>query len=691
MTKWRKRSAAIMAAVMLVLPMLEGKALASGKAGNLTEAKAREMAEALISDNYGASGVQYAIRDHGQVVLSGGIGVDAAGKQGPVSKDTVFGVGSISKMYVTAATMMLSDAGKVDIDRPLTDYIPEFKMADERYKKITPRMLMNHSAGLYGSHYKNTMLFADNDTENHDTLLQNLRTEKLKSNPGEYSVYANDGFQLLELLVERVSKMSYSEFLARYISTPLGLTLTKTPLDEFDRSQLAAARFPGLQGDLPAENANVIGAGGIYSTAEELTLFSEILTGERPELLSKAAATAMQNPEYRRGVWVKDESNTLGYGLGWDAVKLSPFGEYGINAVTKGGDTILYHSALIALPEEDISIGLLTSGGSSLTNTTAATNILLSYLKDKGEIANVHPDKIFEAPVGKEMPDSFKAYSGLYGTVGSTLHLTIDNGQFNLPALMDGLIPEQTYVYTGEGEFTGKDGSTIISFDDQTNGHTYIRVKSVLQFPGIGQSDMIYYEYEKLNPSPVAGTVADAWKVRNGKTYYAVDEKINSLFYLSLPVLTKKITFDEQVGYANGTRVTDSSHAVNAAEIPIMNGRDAFDLTFSTKGGTEYLQADGRNYISETAVKPIYGGHYSATTIPANGDARWYRIGEKEVGRTMKVDLPQHAGFAVYDADGMPVNISAATGSKTVVLPKGGLIVFGGAPGDVVKITMTSK
>ncbi len=697
MNKWRRMGAAVMTTLIIAMPVMEGAAKAdSGAAtatatsGNLAGEKASEMAKTLI-EGYGATGVQYAIRDEGKVVLSGGLGVNEAGSKTPVTKEAMFGIGSVSKMYVTAATMMLADAGKVNIDRPLTDYIPEFKMDDERYKQITPRMLMNHSAGLYGTHYKNSMLFEDNDTENHDQLLENLRSEKLKSDPGEYSVYANDGFQLLELLVERVSGKSYSEFLAEEISEPLNLTSTNTPLDDFDRGRLYPVRFPGIPGELPVENANVIGTGGIYSTAEELTQFSEVLTGERPDLLTEASASAMQQPEYRSGVWVKDESNIFGYGLGWDAVDLAPFDDYGIKAVTKGGDTILYHSALIALPEQDISIAVLSSGGSSIFNTAAATNIALAYLKETGDIAEIHPDRTFAAPAKKEMPDSLNAYSGLYGTVGSTRQVTINNGEVDLPGMMDGLIPEQTYVYTGDREFTGKDGRTVISFDDQTNGHKYIRVKSVLELPGLGQSPIAYYEDQKLDHNPLTDSVAQVWTERNGKTYYVVDEKINSLFYFSPQILSKTIEVDGKTGYANGTKITDGDHAVNSAEIPVMNGRDVFDLTFSIKDGIEYLQAEGWTYISEAFVKPIYEGAASAVTIPASGHARWFKVGEGAAGRTMTVSLPEHGGFAVYDAGGAPVNLSVATGTNTAVLPENGLIVFGGQGGDVFTVSLDSK
>ena len=78
-------------------------------------------------------------------------------------KEKIYGIGSVSKVYVTTAVMQLAEDGKVNLDATLTDYIPDFRMADERYKEITVRMLMNHTSGIWGSSFKNAMLYEDND------------------------------------------------------------------------------------------------------------------------------------------------------------------------------------------------------------------------------------------------------------------------------------------------------------------------------------------------------------------------------------------------------------------------------------------------------------------------------------------------------------------------------------------------
>ncbi|HBU82788.1 MAG TPA: serine hydrolase [Paenibacillus sp.] len=672
-------------AVLVITPMTH--AMAESNKGSTIEVKANKIATEMVQ-NYGVTGLQYAIRGEGKIILSDSVGFHDKASQKPVDKDTMFGIGSVSKMVVTAATMMLVDSGKIDLDQPLTSYIKDFEMADARYTQITPRMLMNHSSGLYGTHYGNSMLFDDNDTRNHDELLLKLKSEKLKSKPGAYSVYCNDGFQLLEILVERVSGLSYSEYIAKFISNPLQLEATKTPLDSFDRDRLSETYWPTIETKLPIENANIIGTGGIYSTAEELSQFAEVLMGNRPDILSKSSAESMQNHEYRHGIWVSEERNTLNYGLGWDAVALAPFSDYGVTALSKGGDTMLYHASLITIPEHDISMAVLSSGGSSTYNQMFASKVLLEVLEDQGIIEKIKPDQTFSAPVKVKMPTELTAYSGLYGTVGTTLNIDIKNSEFKLPALQGGLIPEQGYVYTGEGKFTSPDGSVEVRFEKERNDKVYVKVQSNITFPGLGQTEMNTYNYQKLEQNPLEATTKAKWEARNGSKYYALDEKITSIFYLLPSMLIKNLSVDTENGYTNGTKVIDPNNAKNVVEIPVMNGRDAFDLQLYTKNGAEVLIQDGQEYIAEDAITPIFAGKTGVTTIPSNGQARWYAIDSRSANKSLTVDSPESGGYAVYNDKGEVVHFSVATNQQSTQLPKGGFIVFGGEVGDVFKIQL---
>lgn len=103
---------------------------------------------------------------------------------GGVTKDIledyeIYGIGSVSKMFGAVALMQLVQEGKVNLDAPLTDYIPEFEMADERYKEITPRMLLNHTSGILGGSHHDAMLLGDRN-ENYTTqVLAKLKTQRL--------------------------------------------------------------------------------------------------------------------------------------------------------------------------------------------------------------------------------------------------------------------------------------------------------------------------------------------------------------------------------------------------------------------------------------------------------------------------------------------------------------------------------
>ncbi|MGQ0517846.1 serine hydrolase, partial [Bacillus sp. D-CC] len=87
-------------------------------------------------------------------------------------------------------------------------------------------------------------------------------------------------------------------------------------------------------GQLPSEMVNLIGTGGISSTAEDVVRFSQIFMGQGKEILSNKAVKAMEQEEYKKGIWPGDSGNVFNYGLGWDSVKLYPFSEYGIKALT---------------------------------------------------------------------------------------------------------------------------------------------------------------------------------------------------------------------------------------------------------------------------------------------------------------------------------------------------------------------
>lgn len=651
-----------------------------------TKALAKEKIQTLLS-KYGAVSAQYALIDNGKIEISGNGGVYSKQDNKNLNKDNMYSIASISKMFTTTAVMKLVDDGKLNLDTPVVKYIPEFKMADDRYKEITPRMLLNHSSGLMGSSFKNTILLADNDSYGHDNFLKELQKQRLKAKPGAFSVYCNDGFTLAEILVERVSGMSFTNFLDKYINNPLNLQNTKTPENSFDSSKLAKAYVPYWEDAVPQDNLNAIGAGGLYSSAENLCTFAQTFMKNSNGILSPASVKAMENKEYLNGLWPEGEDSILGYGLGWDCVNTYPFNQYNLKALTKGGDSLLFHSNLIVLPDENMAVAVLSSGGSSQLNEIIGQEILLSALKEKGKIKEIKPDKTFSKPQQVKMPSSLKENSGLYASSNMIKVDVNDNGTLTVssPYIENG--PEDKYVYIGQDRFVSEKGNSCLKFVKEKNNITYLNMSSYDDVPGLGQTASLYYVAQKVDDNNISNSVKEAWKKRNGKDYYLVDEKYTSQSYMFGSVKATLALSDETPGYIVNTKIMDENNSNAFIEIPGVIGRDLSDIKLHKENGTEYLSFGTLTYVSEDSITNLPAEKSFTCELESNGYAKWYKIGDDIANKKIEVNLPQNSAFAVYDDKGVPVNYSLVTKNNRVRLPKGGVIVFLGSPNARFEVT----
>lgn len=556
-------------------------------------------------------------------------------------------------------------------------------MKDERYKRITTRMLLNHSSGLQGSTYSNDLLFEDKNTYEHDTLLQRLSGQSLKADPGAFSVYCNDGFSLAEALVERVSGISFTDFVHQHFTKPLQLNHTKTSQDPGEDIKRAGLYFPTYQGQLPDESQNMIGTGGISSTAEDMVHFSQLFMGETEGILSAKAVKAMEQEEYKKGIWPRDADSMFNYGLGWDSVKLYPFNEYGIKGLAKTGDTLLQHAVLVVLPEQKMAAAVLSSGGRSSTNRLLANELLLTALKEKGVIKAVKPGKSFSKPVKAKMPQEVMKQAGYYSDSSSQFKLNISkNGELFLAP-----DPEEKYVYTADGSFVNNEGTSKLSFVTEKNGRTYLKRISYRTEPGLGQDAMSEYAAEKLEDNKLSKETDSAWKKREGVKFYLVNEKFNSMMYFSFPInqITREGDFP---GYWEGKKITGPNTAAHQIQIPVLAGRDTSEARFYTEGGHEYMEESEMLFMNESNVKPLPASRSSKVTLQANGHAKWFTIPQMTAGKTMTVTLPAQSSFVVYDEEGTCINFSFLSGNNKVKLPKNGTIVFAGAPNAEFGITL---
>ena len=676
MKKLRLRTLALVMALSLMLSLTTLAADLSPEASGTLDA--------LVMG--GVVSIQYAVAEEGEILLSGTAGayslVDAAEE---LADDTLYGTGSVSKMVTTAVVMALVEDGILDLDTPVIQYLPAFKMADPRAGDITVRHLLNHSSGLPGSTWPEGMLWNVNgdgtSTVAHDSFLQVMETQRLKADPGAYSVYCNDGFTLAELVCEAVTGQSFTALIETYITGPLGFESTLTPQNDFDRDALARTYLPtGVE--TPPETLNAIGAGGVMSTASEMALFGQIFAGG--DVLSEESRAATMEPEYQNGLWPREvEHNFLAFGLGWDSVSAFPFDRYGITALQKGGDTSMYHAALIVLPDHGLSAAVLTSGGDSVYASMLATRLLLDRLLERGDIEEILPELPAYSGEKAELDIEVEGLAGGYGSSFMAYVVGFeDDGTLVIDIPAYGEAGTQRLTYVGDGRWQDETGTVQAWFEDN-----YLAQEQRLTVPGIGQIVLAQYAAQKMPEYTPDDATLDAWRARNGLMYFIVNEPYNSMAYLSLPAAAVMVD-EANPGYMGTYQLADHDFLAAWVQIPVNMGRDWGDMTFYVEDGIEYVSHRGYTMVSSAVIPSIWGGSSSICTIQQSGHTRWYTIGEDAAGKTMTFRCPEKAGLALYDANGMLVDQTAISGDHELELPQGGFIAFMGQPGDVFEIEM---
>lgn len=686
-----RRIAALALSAALALT-LTAPALAEENTAALASPEAAAQAAGYAMAYGGATAVQYAVSSELEPLFSGHAGVYSKTEDRALADTDLFGIGSISKIYTTAAVLKLVDQGKVDLDAPVKRYLPDFKMADERYEKITVRMLLNHSSGLMGGSTNDAFLFADDDQTATTDLLARLSKQWLKADPGEIAVYCNDGFTLAELVVEAVSGQSFGQFLrvnllagAVHPGMPRGLANTFTPQDEFDTSRLVKTYAdPSDTRPLPQDTLGIVGTGGLYATASDLAAFGSSFG----DMLSETSVAAMSGAEYQRGVWPEDDADLIAYGLGWDSVKVYPFALGGIQALMKVGDTQFYHAALVIIPEYSLSAGVLTSGGSSVYNLLAANQMLIAVLAERGITVTQEAPALPEAAAAA-MPEGLTDFSGYYGSFSQQMEVTITpDGKLTIHSLTVPSAPNQEFYYHSDGSFRDATGqAALVKPVTEENGVTYLYQKAWSELPGLGLLPTSNYLAQKLPDNKVTPQVQAAWDTLGAMPTVPVNMKYTSQLYVTLfsSAAAAAAQNPEWVpGYLGALRIVDETTARNELRIPNQGSRDSQDMTiYETDGVTCYTTNQGIVYADAAKVaQSIYAGGGAYCTVGENGWARWYEVGEKAAGRTMTVQLPENAGFYVYNADGTVAYSSVAYGDTAAVLPEGGSIVFAGAPGS---------
>lgn len=652
-------------------------------------AREAEQAAAEILESTGGSAVSVALGDGDGLLWSGQYGFADKDARAAPKTETMFGIGSTSKMFATAATMILVDRGLVNLDARLIDYLPNFRMASPGYEKITVRMLLNHSAGFPGSDYRNAMMRAPGEGYP-EQVLATLADSRLKHEPGWMSVYANDGFTLVELLVKAMTGMEFTEFVDREILKPLGMEHSKYPLDYFSQGSYALTyKENKVQ---TQEFLGPLGSGGLYSTPSDLTRFAAMLLGkgsfQGKRVLSPQAVEAM-GEDQTKGKFNPIQENFFRFGLGWDSINQPGMATLGLKAWEKGGDTYSYGAMLIVLPDEGLSAAVTgASGVNSDTASAIAERILARALVEKGRLdampGQAAPTELPTAALPAELAESIP---GVYVSFSDVMKFDIDaQGILSMYAHRSG-----SWVKAFEGLSYRSDGWFVSSVEGippllfsfiRSDGRAYVAMR-MPSTNGWHRNTMIFAQkLEKAKP------LSSAWQSRIGKTWLPINfSSADAYLSPNTDPRFKLLAVDGAEGYIFSSSTDGLSTTLPKEEgddearsfilIPGINGRDLYDVTVFRHGDEEWLRGASTLYRPLDTV-PVSTQDEAAVTIGPEGYTEWRRLPAEtkftvEGATAVKI---YDEGFASLDPEAGKVGTGGAY-----------LAIFG-APGSTVNLSV---
>jgi CubicO group peptidase (beta-lactamase class C family) len=168
-------------------------------------------------------GLAIAVVEGNRVVYAHGFGVKRLGKDDPITTRSLFHMASITKTFVATSLMQLVEKGSVDLDAPVVQYLPYFRLADERYPTITVRQMVTHSSGMpdVDDYEWDKPQYDDGSLERY---VRGLSDRTLLFAPGEKFRYSNMAFEILGDVIGKVSGQSFDDYVQDHILTPLRMT-----------------------------------------------------------------------------------------------------------------------------------------------------------------------------------------------------------------------------------------------------------------------------------------------------------------------------------------------------------------------------------------------------------------------------------------------------------------------------------
>lgn len=315
----------------------------------------------------------------------------------PVRRDTLFQIGSITKVFVATLLLFFVEEGKLQLDQPLIRVFPDLELADpETTEQLTLRHLLTHTSGLEGDHFEDYGPGDDALTR----FVSALRRIPVLSPPGQLGSYCNSGFCLAGRILEVLTSQPFEQVMAERLLAPLGLERTFFFLADIIGYPFAVGHRTNQDGIVEvvrdcALPRSIHPAGGMWSTIDDLLTFAALhlrtldLT-KHP--ISTATIALLREPQIPGGNWANH------YGLGWALWSCG-----GVRFVGHGGSTNGYQAHLVLLPEQRIAIAALTNHDQGSTAYLELETWLLQ------ELLRLRPEP---PPLVTLSPDQLACFNG---------------------------------------------------------------------------------------------------------------------------------------------------------------------------------------------------------------------------------------------------------------------------------------
>lgn len=311
-------------------------------------------------------GMSVVICNDQDIILEQGYGYSDVEKKSKVTSDTYFELGSNSKAFTGLAIRKLEDEGKISLDDSVTKYIPWLKLryeGDNQYYDITLRQLLFHTSGIPFNSIG--YIQADKSEDAIEHTVKTLLSQKLENLPGKKFLYATINYDVLGLVIEKVTNMPYEQYMREHIFKRLGLNNTCFLSDVTGNLDVATGykiSFLGVKEYVAPTYKGNAPAGYICMNTVDLVKWMQInMENGRPTELSKLMSITHEADRS-----VQPESNGLtSYGSGWNVY------QSGSGKIGHGGNNPNYSSYIIIRTKDKIGVGVLANMNSEFTTIIA--------------------------------------------------------------------------------------------------------------------------------------------------------------------------------------------------------------------------------------------------------------------------------------------------------------------------------